>query len=84
MRVGTVRAREMVDYVSDAIDVLLQEAEAGKPRLLNIGYHLRICGRPGRFPAFEQVLDRLASLGDRVFVARRDEIAAAFQASMPA
>lgn len=75
---GFVRAGEMVDYVSDALDVLLREAEAGKPRLLNIGYHLRICGRPARFPAFEQVLARLQALGDRVYVARRDRIAEAF------
>lgn len=81
---GFVRAGEMVDYVNDAIDVLLAEAERAGPRLLNIGYHLRIAGRPARFPAFEQVLARLASLGDRVYVARRNEIARAFVAAVPA
>ncbi len=80
---GFVRAQEMVDYVSDALEVLLAEADRGHPRLLNIGYHLRICGRPARFPAFEAVLARLAALGDRVFVARRDEIARAFSAAVP-
>lgn len=75
---GFVRAGEMVEYVEDALGVLLDEAEAGKTRLLNIGYHLRIVGRPARFPAFERVLARLAALGDRVWVARRDEIAAAW------
>ncbi|WP_198377178.1 polysaccharide deacetylase family protein [Roseomonas rubea] len=78
---GFVRAAEMVEYVGDALDVLLAEAEAGRPRLLNIGYHLRICGRPGRFPAFDRVLARLAALGDRVWVARRDEIAEAWAAA---
>lgn len=81
---GFVRASEMVEYVSDALDVLLAEAEAGKPRLLNIGYHLRIAGRPARFPAFDGVLAKLASLGDRVFVARRDVIARAFAEACPA
>ncbi len=81
---GFVRAREMVDYVSDALDVLLAEAERGRPRLLNIGYHLRIAGRPARFPAFDAVLAKLASLGDRVFVARRDVIARAFREAHPA
>lgn len=81
---GFVRAGEMVDYVSDALDVLLAEAEAGHPRLLNIGYHLRICGRPARFAAFDHVLARLAGLADRVYVARRDEIARAFAGSVPA
>lgn len=81
---GFVRAGEMLEYVSDALDVLLAEAERAGPRMLNIGYHLRICGRPARFPAFEQVLARLAGLGDRVYVARRDDIARAFAARVAA
>lgn len=80
---GFVRAAEMVGYVSDALDTLLDEAAVGHARLLNIGFHLRICGRPARFPAFEQVLTKLAALGDRVFVARRDVIARAFRDVVP-
>jgi peptidoglycan/xylan/chitin deacetylase (PgdA/CDA1 family) len=80
---GFVRAQEMVEYVSDALDVLLAEAECGHSRLLNIGYHLRITGRPARFPAFERVLAKLDSLGDKVFVARRDVIARAFAEACP-
>ncbi|MEM0908080.1 MAG: polysaccharide deacetylase family protein, partial [Pseudomonadota bacterium] len=53
---GFVRATEMLEYVADALDVLEAEAEQGLPRLLNIGFHLRIVGRPGRFKAFEGVL----------------------------
>jgi hypothetical protein len=49
--------------------------------LLNIGYHLRIAGRPARFPAFEKVLARLAELGDQVWVARRIDIAKAWRAA---
>jgi len=78
---GFVRANEMVEYVDDALETLLREAAAGHARLLNIGYHLRISGRPGRFPAMERVLARLASLGDRIWVARRDHIAEAFLAA---
>jgi len=81
---GFVRAEEMAGYVSDALGTLLAEAEAGRPRLLNIGYHLRIVGRPARFPAFDRVLGALAALGDRVFVARRDVIARAFAQAVPA
>jgi hypothetical protein len=57
------------------------EAKQGKPRLLNIGYHLRIAGRPARFPAFEKVLAQLAELGDQVWVARRIDIAKAWRAA---
>ena len=80
---GFVRSAEMVEYVSDALDVLLAEAGQGRPRLLNIGYHLRIAGRPARFPAFDVVLAKLAALGDRIWVARRDAIARAFAAAGP-
>lgn len=81
---GFVRAGEMVAYVEDALDTLLAEGARGAPRLLNIGYHLRIAGRPGRFPAFEGVLAKLAALGDRVWVARRDAIARAWIAGAEA
>lgn len=76
---GFVRAAEMVDYVADALDVLEAEAARGLPRLLNIGFHLRIVGRPGRFKAFTGVLDEIDRRRDRLFVATREEIARAFE-----
>ncbi|MEM6738572.1 MAG: polysaccharide deacetylase family protein [Pseudomonadota bacterium] len=75
---GFVRAAEMVEYVTDALDVLDREARAGLPRLLNIGFHLRIAGRPGRFKAFEGVLAELARRRERLWIARRIDIARAF------
>ena len=80
---GFVRAREMVDYVSDALDVLQAEADEGLPRLLNIGFHLRIVGRPGRFRAFEGVLAELARRRDDLWIARRIDIARAFARAVP-
>lgn len=76
---GFVRASEMVEYVADALDVLEAEAARGLPRLLNIGFHLRIVGRPGRFKAFTGVLDEIDRRRDRLFVATRAEIARAFE-----
>lgn len=80
---GFVRAAEMVEYVADALDVLEAEAARGLPRLLNIGFHLRIVGRPGRFKAFEGVLAELRRRGDRLWVARRIDIADAFAQAAP-
>jgi peptidoglycan/xylan/chitin deacetylase (PgdA/CDA1 family) len=74
---GFVRAADMVEYVDDALDTLLAEAARGLPRLLNVGFHLRICGRPARFPAFTRILDRLADRDD-LWVASRIDIARAF------
>ena len=81
---GFVRADEMVDYVRDAIETLLEEGEEGHPKLLNIGWHLRIAGRPGRFAAFKRVLTLLNSYVDRVWIARRDAIAQSWREQFPA
>jgi peptidoglycan/xylan/chitin deacetylase (PgdA/CDA1 family) len=78
---GFVRARDMVEYVTDALDVLESEAAEGKTRLLNIGFHLRIIGRPGRFAAFEGILAALAARRDRLWIATRADIARAWAAA---
>jgi peptidoglycan/xylan/chitin deacetylase (PgdA/CDA1 family) len=78
-----VTADEMVAYVRDALEVLIAEGEAGHPRLLNIGWHLRIAGRPGRFAAFKRILELLDSLGDKVWVARRMDIAKSWREQFP-
>jgi peptidoglycan/xylan/chitin deacetylase (PgdA/CDA1 family) len=81
---GFVRASEMVDYVEDALGVLLAEVKAGKPRLLNIGFHLRIVGRPARFKAFADILALLKRHEADVWVATRADIARSFAAQCPA
>jgi hypothetical protein len=43
-----------------------------------VGFHLRIVGRPARFPAFRGVLEALKARHDEVWVARRADIARAF------
>ena len=81
---GFVNADEMVTYVHDALEVLIAEGEAGYPRMLNIGWHLRIAGRPGRFAAFMRILKLLDDYGDKVWVARRIDIAESWRAQFPA
>lgn len=75
---GFVRAGEMVDYVRDAVEQLLLEAEQGRSSTLSIGFHLRITGRPARFRAVSDILDYLASLDGRIWRAQRIEIARYF------
>ena len=79
-----VTADDLVAYVRDALEVLVAEGEAGHPRLLNIGWHLRIAGRPGRFAAFQRVLALLDSYGDKVWVGRRRDIAHCWREQFPA
>jgi hypothetical protein len=72
---GFVEPTSFVRYVCSALDVLVAEGRRGKTSLLNIGFHLRICGRPGRFSAVSGILKALDEYGDQVFVARRIDIA---------
>jgi hypothetical protein len=58
--------------------VLEAEAARGQTRLLNIGFHLRITGRPGRFKAFDTILAELANRRDRLWIATREDIARAW------
>lgn len=80
---GFVRADEMVGYVRDALATVLDEGDRGHARVLNVGFHLRIVGRPGRFSALRGVLALLEQHRDRVWVATRAEIAQAFTEQWP-
>lgn len=72
---GFAEPGEFVRYVEAALRVLVAEGKRGSPKLLNIGLHLRISGRPARFEAVERILDLLDRWGDVVWVARRIDIA---------
>ena len=43
--------------------------------MMSVGLHCRLVGRPGRAKGLEDFLDYVKSLGDAVWVCRRDEIA---------
>lgn len=77
---GFVRASEMVEYVSDGVQTLLAEARRGRSSVLNVGFHLRIVGRPSRFRAFDELLAMLSAHQDEVWVAPRAQIVRAFKA----
>jgi putative urate catabolism protein len=60
-------------YLRDTFDVLY--AEGGEaPKMMSVGLHCRLVGRPGRFAALERFLDHVAR-HDRVWVCRRLDIA---------
>ncbi len=67
-------------YVIDSMDWLVREARVCGPRMLSVGLHLRIIGRPGRIGALEKVLDHAAALmaSGTLWVASRIDIARAF------
>lgn len=68
-----VRAQDFSGYVNDAFDWLWREGEHS-PRMMSVGLHLRMLGRPARMWALEQMLQHMRARG-QVWFARRDEIA---------
>ncbi|MGA0563294.1 allantoinase PuuE [Ancylobacter sp. VNQ12] len=60
-------------YLRDSFDALYAEG-AEAPKMLNIGLHCRLVGRPGRIVGLERFLDHIAA-HDRVWVTRRIDIA---------
>ena len=70
---GFNTATQFFDYLRDSFDVLYAEG-ADTPRMMSVGMHARLLGRPGRFVALQRVLDLIAR-HDRVWVCRRVDIA---------
>ena len=60
-------------YLRDAFEVLHEEG-ATRPKMLSIGLHCRLIGRPGRLRSLQRFLDFVLSHPD-VWVARRVDIA---------
>ncbi len=60
-------------YLKDSFDVLYAEGESA-PKMLSVGLHARLAGRPGRTAALARFLDYVRG-HERVFVARRIDIA---------
>lgn len=71
---GFVQAQDFSEYVIGAFDRLYAEG-AHAARMMSIGLHLRLIGRPGRIKALEDVLAHIAA-HKGVWIAPRREIAA--------
>ena len=65
---------EFFAHLRNAFDVLYAEGAAGSPKMLSIGLHCRLVGRPARVAAFERFLDHVQA-HDKVWIARRMDIA---------
>ncbi len=61
-------------YLKDSFDVLYREGKSGQPKMLNIGLHCRLVGRPGRAAALARFVDDILD-HEKVWIARRIDIA---------
>ncbi len=71
---GFSTGEEWLQHCRDAFDVLWREGEEGSPKMLSIGLHGRIIGRPGRVAALHRLVSHILE-HERVWVCRRADIA---------
>lgn len=73
---------QFFSYLKDSFDVLYAEG-AERPRMMSVGMHCRLVGRPGRSAALARFLDYV--LGhENVWIPRRVDIARHWHAEHPA
>jgi putative urate catabolism protein len=72
-------------YLRDALDILYAEGDPNgvdQPKMLSVGLHCRIAGRPGRIAALARFLDHVRVYQD-IWVARRIDIARHWMTAHP-
>ena len=77
--------KQFLGYLKDAFDVLYREGDPdglNAPKMLSVGLHARLIGRPGRIGALEQFLDYVQSK-QHVWICRRIDIADHWIATHP-
>ncbi|MBP7063404.1 allantoinase PuuE [Ferrovibrio sp.] len=78
MKFGTLNGfgtgQDFYDYLKDAFDCLYDEGRRGSPKMMSVGLHCRLAGRPGRAQALARFLDYIQGK-DKVWICRRQDIA---------
>lgn len=78
---GFNSGEQFFQYLKDSFDVLYDEGSE-TPKMMSVGLHCRLIGRPGRFRALQRFLDYITA-HDRVWVCRRIDIARHWQQHHP-
>ncbi|MGE0281032.1 MAG: allantoinase PuuE [Rhizobiaceae bacterium] len=71
---GFTDGEQFFQYLKDAFDTLYAEGKAGKPKMMSIGLHCRLIGRPGRALGLQKFIDYVKS-HKKVWLPRRVDIA---------
>ncbi len=79
---GFNTAEHFFTYLRDTFDVLYAEGEK-QPKIMSVGMHCRLLGRPGRFRALVRFLDHVQHY-DKVWICRRVDIARHWRDKHPA
>ena len=78
---GFNTGEQFFTYLRDTFDCLYREGET-RPRMMSVGLHCRLVGRPGRFEGLRRFLDHVLA-HDSVWLARRIDIARHWIATHP-
>lgn len=82
---GFNTGEQFYQYLKDSFDVLYAEGDPARqnaPKMLSIGMHCRLLGRPGRFRALQRFLDYIQA-HDKVWICRRIDIAQHWMQQFP-
>jgi putative urate catabolism protein len=79
---GFATGDDFFTYLRDSFDVLYAEG-ADTPKMMSVGMHCRLLGRPGRFKALQRFIDHVEA-HDRVWICRRIDIARHWRQHFPA
>ena len=79
---GYSHADPFFQYMKDSFDALYAEGDEA-PKMMSIGMHCRLLGRPGRITALQRFLDHIGQ-HDKVWVCRRIDIARHWAREFPA
>ncbi|QEE36428.1 allantoinase PuuE [Octadecabacter sp. SW4] len=83
IQAGFTTGDQFESYLKDSFDTLYAEGEAGAPKMLSIGLHCRLIGRPGRAAALRRAIEHFKS-HDGVWFATRLQIAEHWAREHPA
>lgn len=72
IQAGYTTGDQFERYLKDSFDMLYAEGTQGAPKMMSIGLHCRLIGRPGRAMAFKRFLEYVAQFEDVWFATRQD------------
>jgi putative urate catabolism protein len=82
---GFAQAEDFFIYLRDSFDALYAEGDPNgqdRPKMMSVGMHCRLLGRPGRMVALQRFLDHVQK-HERVWICRRIDIARHWKQTHP-
>ena len=79
---GFSTGEDFFHYLRDTFDCLYEEGRRGSPKMMSVGLHCRIAGRPGRAAGLARFIGHVQS-HEKVWITRRIDIARHWHSNFP-